>query len=211
MRDKIEIVDVATGEILDKEIIDNVVKKEWAQKYKRVIWLYENNPSAMTQDEIEFLCLKVYKRSERVNLNFKKHKKHENNNEGFCTIKIDKNMVKELNFMTRGLLYSITPLLSESNKITYGNGIPINSISKLCKEIGMSYDMYKRKVKKDIDKHCIIKRNKIGGKNYLVLNPLFVTRYLNITEDLFLTFHKELKQHLHPIDYFMLCGRWGIK
>jgi len=211
MRDKIEIVDPSTGEIIDKSIIDSIKKKEWNDNIKRVKWLYENNPSAMTREDIEFLCLKIHNRNKNVKLDFKKDKNDPDcPNRGFCTLKISKSLTRELSLVTKGFIYEISYMLSGSNKILFGNDKRINSYAKLCAEIGIPYSSFKKNIKPEIDKYKIIKKSKLDDKTYLVLNPLYLTRYTDITEDLFLTFYRELKKYLHPLDYLMLCGRWNV-
>jgi len=94
--------------------------------------------------------------------------------------------------------------------LMYQNNKPIESFEKLREELNITISTWKKNVMPEINKFNIVKKEKINGANYLVLNPLYSVKSRGINEYVFKCFHSELMEYIHPMQYILLSKVYSV-
>lgn len=201
--DNVKIRDERNNKELTIEELESIKKEE---RKKRISGLYlklSKKPENLTIEE-----LKELKKLERlpfeVKLDF--------TDDGYFIIKRSVNLTKSLSLYTRGLIYTIAQMITyEDGRLTYENNKLIKGFEDLKEYLEISNKIWSKYIKPDIDKYNIISKQKNRKEWCLLLNPIFSTKNRKISETMFVAFHKELKEHISPIDYLYLKKLYGIE
>lgn len=194
---------VIDGEIITSEEYDEISKFISEENFKKLMWKYENKPDELDLEEIKLLRKSIFKRKKDfVNLKYEK---------GFYMVSHDvREYLGELSWDTRGILQEVGFMVNSEGTLKYKNNRPVRTFTDLQQELNISDGVW-RKVKIEIDKFEIIKREKIDGEWYLALNPMYQSNSYEITYFKFLCFGKLLKdKYLDKIDYLYLCKLFDI-
>lgn len=190
------IVDDNTGEILENgiEVIESIQKEEYKNEYKEIYYKLENNPDDLTYEELEFI-----KKSDKVFL--------ESLSSNYIRVsKIRKDILLSLDHEILGIVTYLSLLANRDGVLRYRNGIMIKSFNKL-REL-LSITPYKWNIiKKKLIENEIIATGKLNSNKFLVINPLYSNSHNEIDTYKFIAFHKSLKKHLKPVDYWYLVKK----
>lgn len=174
--------------------------------------IFDDNYMNLTLEQIESL------RNESHKMN--KIKGHDNNKvnliykEGFLML----SKCKEIKKIRRDMPYDIRGILEEISLSANKNGIvindgnyPIGSVTDLCKYLEIN-DRVWSKFKKYNDKYKILKKEKIDGIWYIVLNPIFSSSQYELDFYRFVTFGNTLFESgfIDKYDYAYLCKKFEI-
>lgn len=203
--DRIGFYDKKTGEELNYEIFNSVNKEEKSNLIRGLYFKLQNKPEELTVDDL-ILLMKLENRPispNSIKLDF--------GDDGYFTCRRDINLVLELHDYTKAFLYSISHMITHDGRLKYGNNKIIPSLNKLKEYLNISDGKWNRYIKLDIQKFNIIVKEKIDNTWCLLLNPIFATTTRTLTETMFVAFHKDLKKHLHPLEYMYLKKFYGIE
>lgn len=192
-----------TGEDIAKSVYNAIVEEERINKFKRLYRLKNESPESLDLEEIELLIkmdedLKKENKTDvnKIKLDFRE--------KGYFTCRRDLNLVLELDDYTKAFLYSISHMITHDGRLKYNNNRLVNNLGSLKIYLKISNDRWSKHIKPDIDKFNIISKEKIDNKWVLLLNPIFATTTREVTETMFIAFHKQLKEYLHPLQYLYL-------
>jgi len=199
---KFEAYSKTTGELINDLTINSMFAEEL--RYKNIILFnkYRDTPLELTVDEIEKIKrIRGVKNPSKVNLIYEKG--------FFMTSQSEEKLFEELTLSTVGILNMCGYRMNKDGLLKYKNGRAIRTFKALQEYFDMS--RYKwSSIQADIDKFSLIKEQYHDDVSYLVMNPLYKSSQYEITMYKFMAFHKELKEHLEPLDYLYLCKKFDI-
>lgn len=186
-----------TGVDYSEEEYRIVVRENRKRERRLLEGRFSKEPMSLSVEELEFL------------LGGKKNVKLDYSGEGYFTVK-NSSDAKELDIVTKGVLYELGNYMTLDGRLVYGNNKPVRTLEGVRMLVGVSRSNWDRKVNVDIRKYSLIRREVIGGDSYYIMNPLFVVKDRNINETVFIAFHRELKGYLMEYEYYYLCKKFGI-
>jgi len=202
--DKIGYHNKETGELLEKDVYESILKDE---KYKTRMAInnkFKNDPMSLTLEEIKLFRLwKTGRTKTKVNLKLEK-------GTFFMSDKLNEDQEKSLSLDTLGVLYMASNRMNKYGVINYGNNKPIPSFEKLRTHLGIGNSKWTR-VKKEIDEYkVILKITTRESRSVLIVNPLFSLISTEVGELRFLAYGDVLKDILSIEDYIYLCKLYDI-
>lgn len=186
-----------TGVDYSEEEYKAIVRENRKQERRLLEGRFSKEPMSLSVEELEFL------------LGGKKNVKLDYSGDGYFTVK-NSGDAKELDIVTKGVLYELGNYMTLDGRLVYGNNKPVRTLESVRMLVGVSRSNWDRKVNVDIRKYSLIRREVIGGDSYYIMNPLFVVKDRNINETVFIAFHRELKGYLMEYEYYYLCKKFGI-
>jgi len=205
------ISDAKTGIVYGdaREVVESVKREEESRRRKFLYDKLDNNPEEMTRDEV-FELRKLKKKSNKepkifIDFNIDKDRPEE-----YFLMKKNKNIVDKFDLQTKGALYIMSMSITHSGFLVYENNVGLKTFNDLKKLVGATDYVWKNTIWKEIKKHNIVIKQKIRGKWCLVMNPIFSVKNREITDYMFICFHKEIKEYLEPLDYLYLIHHHGI-
>jgi len=193
--ENVEYYDKSTGELLEREIIKSISREDEKNRVRRLFSILKDNPNELTLEELEELR-SIKRLKKRIKIDFSK--------DSFFTIKNSFEFIKNLSIHTRGVIYSIGHMITHDGRLKYGNNKLISNFEDLRLYLNVSKKIWSTFVKPDVDEYCILTKEKINNKWCILMNPLFAVKDRTVTETMFIAFHKELKEFLHPLDFLYL-------
>lgn len=174
-----------TGEIIEKEKVDEIRKIEWKHKQNRIKTLIEKSPEKLSLEE-----LKEYYLANNINFNTIKgfDKYHRINH------KLDLVLMDEYKLSQSAYYYFnkiICKYCSNTYSILYNNNRPINNDEKLSKALDISLSYWK-KIKKELIKYNLIKKSNLDNKIIYKINPCFVGLSRTITPSTYNAFRDDM-------------------
>jgi len=207
--DSVGYYDLKTGKELTKEIVE-AIKREDNKNYIRSLFTkYESDINKMTLGEVSDIRKIIKKEQLRYQGNKERvYLKYAN---GFYMVAMNaEDTLKELSLDTNGFLHLLAFNINKSGVVIYkGNNKRVKSFEKLRNLIGISDGVW-RKIKREIDKFDIVRKETIKGETYLLLNPKYSATSYEVTEYKFLVFNHYFKQNLDEIDYIYLTKQFEI-
>lgn len=202
--EKIGAYELETGVYVETKTLRELVKEENIQNVLKIFSLIRAEKfDELTLEDIA-LALSVNNINQNIKIDLTRKKLK------YFVMSDNFNISKKLTINTKSLLWEISQLITHDNTIVTQQGKPISDFRELSEYLEVSYNLFLRKVSPDLKKFNIIKKEKIRGKFYLVLNPLFSMKNRNISEYMFKCFYSELKELLHPLEYLYLVKLHGL-
>jgi len=188
--DKIGYFVKETGEEISKEIYDFIVKEE---KQKRFMYLSQKFKENKINKE-ELLELMRYR---RINTNCELYY------DVFYKVNMNKSKPKLLSKAAYGDFFQLLNFLSYSNTLTHKNG----KIIKMADIATYLEYENKRTLKRFFDKlqeNKMIAFFKMGGIEYLIINPAYAQRKIKLNYTVFKLFEEDLKEYLDEFQIKLL-------
>ena len=202
--DRLGVFDNETGEIFENgtNIFKSLLTEEMRTKYREIYLKLEKTPLDLTTEELEIIKkVRGDRKDNKVNLVYQ---------EGFyMTSCSEEELFKKLDVVTVYLLHMCAYRMNKEGVLKYKNGRPIKTFKDLREFFGLSYHKWKP-VEKDIQEYKLIKEYNLDNGKMLVVNPIYKSNSYEISFYKFVTFHKELKNSLDPIDYLYLCKKFEL-
>lgn len=199
--DKVGYFNKETFEEMSEDIYKSLKNEDYGRKIKNAIDKLTTDYNSLTLEEIQLLR-KTKKMKEKIQLDFKQDK--------YIIIKNNFKLIKDLNIHTRGVLYTISQMITHDGRLVYGNNRLINGFEELREYLDISKKVWSIYVKPDIDSHNILRKEKIHDKWCLLVNPIFAVKDRTVTETMFIAFGDYLHEHLNPLDYLYLKKLHGV-
>lgn len=184
-----------TGEELSKELVEKMEQEYNSVEIKKIFEKLNSDPNSLTLDELVIL-MKITKRNTKVKLDFSE--------DSYFTIRKNNKLLMELDANTVKVVAVLSQMISHDGRIKYDNNRVLSKFEDVRLLFNMTKHTWNGKVKPELDKHSILKKEIVNGKRCLLLNPLFSVKDRTVTETMFLAFYEELKEHLHPLDFLYL-------
>ncbi|RLA81570.1 MAG: hypothetical protein DRG78_09050 [Epsilonproteobacteria bacterium] len=199
----IEYINKNTGEMIEKEYLISLEQEDRKQYIRSLFSKYENRKEELSLQEITDLRKIIMKRKY-------KNKVYLRYDEGFYMVAMNmEDNFKKLSFEANGFLLLLSFNINKSGILIYKNNKPIKSFEKLRLFLNMS-DRVWRRVKKEIDKFNIIRKETLKVGVVLILNPEYSGVSYEVTEYKFIVFSDYYKEKLSDIDYLYLVKKFEI-
>lgn len=182
--EKLQHINIETGEILDEDIIRAIVSEEDRNYLKKIFGLYKNNPNLLQLEDIEKIC-KIRSIDNKRLIDFDMY--HMVNDDSLS--KLFDNNVSMKAYYYFGLL--TTKYCSSTYTLIYNNNRHIEKDSDISKLLGISKSTWNA-IKKELEDLKLLRRISFDGKNYYKINPLYVRKNRTITESTWFAFRDEI-------------------
>ena len=164
---------------------------------------FENDFNNLNLSELEELRLHYGIKTDKVNLIYQ---------EGFVMFSNDvKRILDSMPLMVQGAISMMGRTINKDGCMKYNNDKPIQNIKGLMEYLKISKTSWNT-ISEYNEKYSIIKKVKMNGIWYMVLNPLFCSVGYEITSLKLYMFGKYLKDnnYITKLDYAYLCKKHGI-
>ena len=199
---KFESFSRTTGELLDNDIVDSMIKEELRIKNIIIFNKLTDNPLELTVLEMEYIRkLQGERNPGKVNLIYSKG--------FFMSSQSEESLFEELNPMTIYMMTMCGFRMNKDGLLKYKNGRAIRSFRDLQDYLKLSRHKW-LPIHDDIVKFSLIKEQYHDDATYLVVNPMYKSSQYEITMYKFMAFHRELKASLTSLDYLYLCKKFDI-
>jgi len=207
--DSVGYYDLKTGKELTKEIVEAIKREDNKNYIKGLFSKYEADVNKMSLEEVADIRRVIKK--EQLRYQRDKNKVYLKYRDGFYMVAMNaEDTLKELSLDTNGFLHLLAFNINKSGIVIYkGNNKRVKSFEKL-KEILNISDRVWRRVKKEIDRFDIVRKETIKGEVYLLLNPKYSATSYEVTEYKFLVFNQYFRENLDEIDYIYLTKQFEI-
>lgn len=172
--------------------------------YSKLESKFNKDPMSLSLDEIQVLRNKSFNEN-KVNLKYK---------DGFIMLNAEgymRELKRTIPYDVRGMIEELGSSINKNGCITYLNKKPIQNVSGIMEHLGISRKIWS-KFNKYNQEYDILRKEKIDGVWYILLNPLFYSSSYEITYFKFLSFGKLLKEngYISELDYVLLCKKHEI-
>ena len=202
-----DVTNLQTGEVLDIQDIDkwksvyigdlmNDTEKEKVIKNKDKtdkLRLYEEKFTNKTIKKDELLELIKIKDSKHFEINYKSY---------FLT-NCEKERPTDLSPSDYGRFYMLLDFMSFKNKITHSNGKVIKEVELMASLKINTLKTFRNFISR-LSIYGMMAKNKVGGKTFIHINPVYVRRKIKLDETIYQLFKEDLREYLndYEIMYF---------
>ena len=166
---------------------------------------FRDNPMDLTFEEIQFLRQINNKNKKGFNEN-KVNLVYKNGYVMLSRDTVASEILNKMPYDIRGMVDKLGRSINKQGCILYDDNRPIQTISDIMDFLDISRKIW-NKFKIYNDEYCIIKKEKIDGINYMVMNPLLFSSAYELSYFKFIVFGKTLRDggYLDEYDYAFLC------
>ena len=190
-----EIIDNETGELLSIEQLGKILSIEKQNYFMQLHRKFKENAFLMTDAEFHYYR-NLRKQPKEIKLNFDGRFALTN----FLTLEFEKSLSIDTVYFLRLVKY----ITNKEGVIVDNSGRPMKSYSSVRDSLEISERKWKR-VAKDIKRHDILRKVIFERKTFIVVNPVFEVRSLNIGIIRFFSFWEYIRKLVGEFNFITLC------
>lgn len=190
--DRIKHIVKDTNEEISQEVYEAILKEDRINKFKKLERKFKNN--TITLEEIkELIKYKFNPKSDSIFIKYK----------SFFKVNMCKEKPEEISHSEYGKFFSMLNFLSYENKMKYPNGRVLKR-QIISDKLGFKNLRGFNSLIKKLSTHKMLGESEIGGINYLIINPVYAQRNMNVDPTIFKLFKDDIIPFLNEYQIKLL-------
>jgi len=180
--DKIGYYNIDTGEPIDMEIYESIRREERSKRYSKLKKKFTEN--TISKEELLEL-FKLEKKPKDIHVLY----------ESFYKVNMCKSKPAGITDSEYGKFFQMLNFLSYKNTMAYSNGKVIKA-EKISEFLGFKTIKSFRNYIRKLQRNRMLAETTLGGVEYLVINPAYAQRKMNLNRTIYMLFKEDLKDML---------------
>lgn len=188
--DKVDIIDKETGEIIDIEILENILEEK--KRYKYIAYENKFRNKTINKEELkELMKYKKIKEDQKIRY------------DEFFLVNLSKKKPDQISKSDYAGFFMLLNYITYKNSVAYRNGRHVSK-KVLVEELEFNNISSLNRLIRNLRKCRMIGVAKLGGVEFLLINPVYAQRNVKINSTIYSIFKEDLDQYLNEYQIRLL-------